>query len=231
MPNWTENELTITGPDVQKILNAIRSEADGDEEARLLDFDKIIPYPKQFKELDLRAHEYQRKFLAIDRDDPERQSKLETLAAEYEVEPGTPWLKDGFNSGGYEWCCENYGTKWNACGATLTTRRDSAKEHIHKTIQCSYCQTVNRTEHMTVLVCKQCGSPLPDAQPLLAFIEFDTAWSPPIPVIEKLAGMFPDHAFELKYFEGGIGFSGHAHWSEGAEKFHHQYEYSGPRGG
>ena len=54
---------------------------------------------------------------------------------------------------------------------------------------------------------------------------------PPIPVIEKLASMFPDHTFELKYFEGGIGFSGHARWSEGIEEFHHQYEYDGPRGG
>lgn len=46
MPNWTENELTISGPDVQKVLNAIRSEAHEDEDACLLDFDKIIPYPK-----------------------------------------------------------------------------------------------------------------------------------------------------------------------------------------
>ena len=205
MPNWAENELTISGPDVQKVLNAIRSEASADEDARVLDFDRIIPYPKQYRELDLRAHEYQQKFFAIDKDDPERQSKLETLAVEYGVEPGTPWLKDGFNSGGYEWCCENYGTKWNACGATLTTRKDSAKEPTQKNIQCSFCQTVHNTEHMTVWVCQQCGSPLPDSQPLLAFMEFDTAWSPPIPVIEKLASMFSDHVFELKYFEGGMG--------------------------
>ena len=84
---------------------------------------------------------------------------------------------------------------------------------------------------MVVLTCQQCGSPLPDAEPILAFLEFDTAWSPPISVIEKLASMFPDHTFELKYFEGGIGFSGHARWSEGIEEFHHQYEYDGPRGG
>ena len=84
---------------------------------------------------------------------------------------------------------------------------------------------------MIVLTCQQCGSPLPDAEPIQAFLEFDTAWSPPISVIEKLASMFADHAFELKYFEGGMGFSGHARWSEGAEEFHHQYEYSGPRGG
>ncbi|GAB1469405.1 hypothetical protein MASR2M66_02810 [Chloroflexota bacterium] len=573
MPNWAENELTITGPDVQKILNTICSESSADDEARTLDFDKIIPYPKIYKELDQRSNEYQEKFLAIAKDDPERQDKLNALAAEYGVEPGTPWLKDGFNSGGYDWCCENWGcyddktevltrdgwkyfrevtpddefftinkdgvieihkslgyiekpysgtmfhfktrlmdimvspdhsmyvtsprgktyqfvdakdisycrvkikqtgvwngierdkfvlpaerranrtfqerhlcmddfleflgyylsegslnkrsckrggyqyyvritqhkqenrskiiecvnrlqlkmydygkditindfqlylylerlgysfekyiprdikdlsarqlrilldalmlgdgtktksgglfyyttsnkladdmqeiglkvekiasisiddrqgtisssghkynhpckiisfysnsnkvgscvlkkqitkefydgwiycvvvpnhtlfvrrngkvawcgnTKWNARGISLTTRKDNSKEPSRKTVQCSFCQTVNNTEHMTVWVCQQCGSPLPDSQPLLAFMEFDTAWSPPIPVIEKLASMFSDHAFELKYFEGGMGFSGHARWSEGVEQFHHQYDYDGPRGG
>ena len=231
MPNWAENELTITGPDVQKVLNTICSESSADDEARTLDFDKIIPYPKIYKELDQRSHEYQEKFLAIGKDDPERQDKLNALSAEYGVEPGTPWLKDGFNSGGYDWCCENWATKWNARGISLTTRKDNSKEPTRKTAQCSFCKTVHNTEHMTVWVCQQCGGPLPDSQPLLAFMEFDTAWSPPIPVIEKLASMFSDHAFELKYFEGGMGFSGHARWSEGVEQFHHQYDYCGPRGG
>ena len=32
---------------------------------------------------------------------------------------------------------------------------------------------------------------------------FDTAWSPPIPVIAALAAKFPDVKFTLRYFEGG----------------------------
>ena len=42
--------------------------------------------------------------------------------------------------------------------------------------------------------------------------------------------MFPDHIFELKYFEVA--------WASAVmraglrmEEFHHQYEYDGPRGG
>jgi hypothetical protein len=231
MPNWAENELTITGPDVENILNAVCSGPCENNDVRTLDFDKIIPYPKMYKELDQRSNEYQEKFLAIGKDDPERQVKLNALAAEYGVEPGTPWLKDGFNSGGYDWCCENWATKWSARGISLTTRPDHSKEVTRKTAKCSFCQTVHNVEHMTVWVCQQCGSPLPNPQPLLAFLEFDTAWSPPIPVIEKLASMFPDHAFELKYFEGGMGFSGHARWAAGSEEFHYQYDYDGPRGG
>ena len=230
MPNWTENELTISGPNVNKVLAAIRSETIDDQDMRILDFNRIIPYPQIYRDMDKHAEEYQEKLHAIANDDPERQQKLEALGAEYGVEPGTPWIKDGYNSGGYEWCCEFWQTKWNACHVHLTTHADSSKP-LHKASKCSYCQTVHKTEAMIILTCQQCGAPLPDAEPIQAFLEFDTAWSPPIPVIEKLAAMFPDHTFELKYFEGGMGFSGHARWSEGSEEFHHQYEYNGPRGG
>ncbi|MBV6390956.1 MAG: hypothetical protein KPEEDBHJ_00160 [Anaerolineales bacterium] len=230
MPNWNENELTITGPDVKAVLEAIRSDDIHDQDLRLLDFNRIIPYPQIYRDMDKRAEEYREKFANIETDDPERQQKLEALGAEYGVEPGTPWIKDGYNSGGYEWCCSMWSTKWNACHVHLTTHADSSKP-LQKTAKCAYCGTVHKTEAMIVLTCQQCGSPLPDAEPIQAFLEFDTAWSPPIPVIAKLASMFPDHTFELKYFEGGMGFSGHARWFEGCEEFHHQYEYSGPRGG
>jgi len=203
MPNWAENDLTITGPDVQKVLTAIRSESD--EDARILDFNRIIPYPQQYKELDQRSNEYQEKFLAIEKDDPDRQSKLEALAAEYGVEPGAPWIKDGYNSGGYEWTCDHWATKWNAAHAKLSLRIENARRQVRRQIKCEYCHTVHKTDEMTVMICKQCGSPLPDSQPVSALKEFDTAWSPPIPVIEKMASLFPDHEFDLQYFEGGMG--------------------------
>ncbi|MBV6394133.1 MAG: hypothetical protein KPEEDBHJ_03381 [Anaerolineales bacterium] len=230
MPNWNENELTITGPDVKAVLEAIRSDDIHDQDLRLLDFNRIIPYPQIYRDMDKRAEEYREKFADIENDDPERQQKLAALGAEYGVEPSTPWIQDGYNSGGYEWACDQWMTKWNACHIHLTTHADSSKP-LHKKSKYAYCGTTHKTEAMIVLTCQQCGSPLPDAEPIQAFLEFDTAWSPPIPVIAKLACMFPDHTFELKYFEGGMGFSGHARWSGGDEEFHHQYEYSGPRGG
>lgn len=230
MPNWNENELTITGPDVNKVLETIRSESGEDEDIRILDFNKIIPYPQIYRDLDRRAEEYREKLHAIAKDDPERKAKLEALGAEYGVEPGAPWIKDGFNSGGYEWRCENWSTKWNACHVHLTTRPDSSKP-LRKTSKCASCKTVHKTGTMAVLTCRQCGAPLPDAEPIQAFLEFDTAWSPPIPVIEKLASLFPDHEFHLTYYEGGIGFCGQARWSGGQEQFHRQDAYSGPRGG
>lgn len=39
-------------------------------------------------------------------------------------------------------------------------------------------------------------------------IEFDTAWSPPAPIIYELAMMFPTMKFTLRYFEEGNMFGG-----------------------
>jgi|LUMP01.1.fsa_nt_gb hypothetical protein len=39
-------------------------------------------------------------------------------------------------------------------------------------------------------------------------VEFDTAWSPPIPFIEKLAKAYPNVNIALKYDEPGMGFMG-----------------------
>jgi hypothetical protein len=76
MPNWAENELTITGPDVGKVLEAIRSESAEREDARILDFNRIIPYPEEYRALDQHAHEYELKLSAISTNDPEREKKL-----------------------------------------------------------------------------------------------------------------------------------------------------------
>ena len=97
MPNWCEMDLTVTGPKAE--LDRLVKECfvvDTDQENKnpRLDFDRIIPYPKKFKDIDA---------LVRDMSWEERNKK---------------GLKDGFNSGGYEWCCENWGTKWGACRPT-----------------------------------------------------------------------------------------------------------------
>lgn len=229
MPNFCENELTISGPDVERVLAAMRDLESDDPDEHILDFDKIIPYPQELKDLDQRNAEYQAKFFAITKDDPGRDKKLKALADEYGVEPGTPWLKDGYNAGGYEWCIQNWSTKWNACRVSLTKR--PANIPPAEIATCAHCQIQHRTAGMTVLVCQKCGAPLPDTRPIVALLEFETAWSPPEAVIEKLAAMFPDHDFELEYYEGGVGFCGQARWVGGQEQYHNTSEYAGSRGG
>ena len=89
MPNWCECDLTIEGPrDVlEKFLCEVASEAS------LFDFDRIVPYPDPFRELDRLAAEW-------DKTPPEERTR--------------PRPTDGFNQGGYEWCVEHWGTKWPA---------------------------------------------------------------------------------------------------------------------
>jgi len=45
--------------------------------------------------------------------------------------------------------------------------------------------------------------------------DFDTAWSPPVPVIEALADKFPTLNFSHYYCEGGMGYAGAAFYSDG----------------
>ena len=45
---------------------------------------------------------------------------------------------------------------------------------------------------------------------------FDTAWSPPMGVIEALSEKFPEDHFLLQYLEMGVGFGGEARFSDGS---------------
>jgi hypothetical protein len=86
MPNHCETDLTLKGkPDLIARVLAAHFKESGE-----MDCDSIVPYPARFKELDRAAAEYDK------------------------AHPGD-WTKrpqDGFNQGGYEWCCNNWGTKW-----------------------------------------------------------------------------------------------------------------------
>ena len=65
----------------------------------------------------------------------------------------------------------------------------------------------------------------------LILVRFDTAWSPPIPVVGKMSEMFPQLEFTLKYFECGMGFQGIFKASKGEVIADKCVEYFGDRGG
>lgn len=114
MPIWCESDLTITGQDVQKVLDYVASEDS------VLDFDKVIPYPAKYKELDVRAEEYGKKVMAIydeNLSEQETEKKLIALGVEYNAP-----VHDGHSQGGYQWCNANWGTKWNACNPRISSQ-------------------------------------------------------------------------------------------------------------
>lgn len=124
MPNWCECDLTIHGPDVSAVLAAVRSEG------REFDFNNLIPYPEEYRQLDELSWEYSRQFNAIADDDPRRDEKLAALAHEFGVKHGEPWLRDGYNSGGYEWCCDHWATKWNSSQIVVETNPDEPRSAV-----------------------------------------------------------------------------------------------------
>ena len=95
----------------------------------------------------------------------------------------------GFNSGGYEWCIENWGTKWGFCYVNLLVKPESL------------------------------------------FYTFETAWSPPEPLIRKMGELHPEFIFTLKYYEGGMGFKGELVVANGNVVKDKTFSYSGNKGG
>lgn len=173
MPNWCECELRIKAKKalVDEILSSVENKEDcGPSEKLYFDFGQVIPYPDEYKLADAACKKWHDIFEHVP----------------FSQRPPRP--KDGYNSGGYDWCISNWGTKWNACNV-----------HIART-----------TRGCT--------------------IRFTTAWSPPVPVIVALSEKFPDALFDLKYFEGGMGFQGRAVYEAG-HGCNDESEYRGRRGG
>jgi hypothetical protein len=171
MPNWCENDLTITGKpeELQRFLDFAKGIDGGEETA--LDFNQFIPYPEEYRKLNEAAKEWRKQH------------------------PEAPWTdrpRDGYNQGGYEWCIENWGTKWTAM-ATIDEDYD-----------------------------------LEDGELVM---HFDTAWSPPLPVIKKASELFPALQFDLRYFECGVGFNGVYRCQGGQVEEDRVGDYFGGRGG
>jgi hypothetical protein len=102
MPNHCEQDLVITGTTDQ--LKAFQEFAK--EDNNLLSENKFIPYPEKFRLLDDKA-------------------KVEREKGNYDI-------KDGFNSGGYEWCIKNWGTKWGIYSCVITYEKFDYKKNVGK---------------------------------------------------------------------------------------------------
>jgi hypothetical protein len=185
MPNWCENRLTIKGPNVKQVLDAIKG-TDADGTPLLFDFEQVVPMPEALREVDAGTR-----------------SEIALLCASGE-ELGSKWRQYAWTGGAttveqlcqycgwdfeemvrlghqlldnqrrfgakdwYEWACEKWGTKWNATDVSLDEEGDE-----------------------------------------VAVLMFRTAWSPPFPIIEALSVRFPEHTFSLDYSEFMVGFRGY----------------------
>ena len=100
MPNHCDHDFWISGPtDVVNHILATHLDAHG-----AINADSVIPYPVIFKTMDEARHKWTETYFKDDYG----------IAPKDGVDAQTipPCPKDGFNSGGYEWCVEQWGTKW-----------------------------------------------------------------------------------------------------------------------
>lgn len=181
MPNWCENDLSISGPreSLEKIAALVKTE---DEE---FDFNTIIPEPAELQDICSG-------FATIDGKQFSNWRVIDGEKVGVTDEEKAELIEKYGSSNLYDWHCENWDTKWGACEASFNDNGDSL------------------------------------------FISFDTAWSPPNSIIDKLIRMFPECSFVHEYFEGGCCFQGGRLHNEGDDPDNDRSwegEYCGPRGG
>lgn len=122
MPNWCESELSVYGE--EKEVKKFRAFAQGED--GVLDANKFIPYPKRFRLLDEKARLNNEKYEAaikeatkhIPADMPSGEEKNRLWQEAVKTVP-FEYMRDGYNQGGYDWCCSNWGTKWNFCNTEI----------------------------------------------------------------------------------------------------------------
>jgi hypothetical protein len=99
MPNWCENDVIVRGnPEDLEEFKRFIAGANG-----CFDFNKVFPYPEMYAEMDGEKREIYKL------NGSAREKAEEAYKAKWHTD------KDGYNTGGYEWCNNTWGTKWNAC--------------------------------------------------------------------------------------------------------------------
>jgi len=127
---------------------------------------KIHPYPP---ELDITAG----------REGPDDSPEQKALVAAEESN-----LDKYGHKNWYDWCVNNWGTKWNAGG-----------DNPDMMVDYDYDE---------------------DGDTVIALFQFDTAWAPPLGVLEKLMDTHPELSIECRYHEPGVGFFGV--WTDGSDR-------------
>jgi len=168
MPNYCNNTLHITGKS-SVLHNLLDTHIDNDGN---FDFGTVIPYPQKYKDLDnipadLDTEAYTQYILTKLKEHNLEELQSKITPEKYKLYKQGYDCGFGYNNGGYEWCCDNWGTKWNACDTTVIYNDD-----------------------------------------LLA-IAFETAWSPSLPVTQKLSDLYKSTKIVHLFLEPIYGYRGH----------------------
>lgn len=158
MPNWCYGRLELKGSvkDLKHFETTMKG-IDRTGEETILNEEVLIPYPKKFLEMDAKVSKIRKQHqLIYDKDKVDGMNDKQRDEW-FKKNPYTD-TKDGFNSGGYEWCLRNWGTKWGFCSPEVSERNKSGTRIVYK---------------------------------------LETAWSAPIPLLEKMAEKFKSIEFKF----------------------------------
>ena len=182
MPNYCMNKLELVGD--QKEVAQLLKWVKGPDNA--FDFQRIIPMPESIKDTERGSISFASEAVCLYLQDKTVSNHLQWLMERNQIAMEKldatieKWEKEkkidlamgyriianrlAYNGCGdwYEWCIENWGTKWEACETEVVDN----------------------------------------------VINFETAWSPCTPIVEKLAELFPEIQFIYTYFEPGVSLAG-----------------------
>ena len=183
MPNWGQNEGSIYGDkeDIKKLKAEVFT-VDEDNDQPYLDFNKVIPMPKELEDSTSPQRVVSDEWVRM-RDlikaNPSvqsiwvggRQIKADKWSENYITKEQSEILKKTYGANNwYDWRVTNWGTKWGIDGESIQF----------------YDEDEDRIE-----------------------LHFDTAWSPPNQIYQELRDRYEDIEISWFYREDGEQFAGY----------------------
>ncbi len=183
MPNWCQNEVSIYGDkeDIKKLKAEVFT-IDKNNKQPYLDFNKVIPMPKELEDTISPSNVVSEEFIRM-RDllfanhsiqsiwIGGKQIKQDNWGGRYMTERQSEILKKTFGADNwYDWRVTNWGTKWGIDGDSIQF----------------YDEDNDRIE-----------------------LHFDTAWSPPDEIASSLREQYKDIDMSWFYREDSMEFSGY----------------------
>jgi len=195
MPNWVKNALTIKGKNVQKIFDTIMVKSEGSSHNQYnLDFNKIIPMPESLH--------------------VSSSSTSETCLKLYLCKHPKLLLNlKGFNKYLSSLVMKASYAETLANIISYSEYKDEqavlalGEKLYNNIIQYGYTDWYHWSidNWGTKWNASESFVKRPSSKATSFTVWFDTAWSAPIPILEKLVTMFPEHSLECEWADEDLG--------------------------
>lgn len=239
MPNWCANDLTITGKtiDINNMLDLFDKDAEGNA---ILSFEKIYPTPEELKISDSILMSAESLAIQYKTNNPYTDEKeVSYLGRECVLSDAVKEFLD--DSRYIDWMNSFVLAHSSSMKdeEKIMTYAKSFVQMVKNIESCGFSSWYSwRIEKWNTKwdinpadISFGISSYKNNRNKTKFYATFDTAWSPPLGVFNKLSEMFPDLDIKIAYFEGGCGFKGVTKFKGGKIVSDTEGRYRGPRGG